>query len=400
MRPFPCWYCKLPVRGVWRGEHLVPEALGGKRTSKTVCKKCNNEVLSVLVGEVGTRSPIAFAAAKAIRGHLVEFWDIDHDANGLLLDAAVDSNSFSPVVRPQVVIDVDGPRIHGGADAMQRLGFEDFERVVLGGLRRALIRWAHVQPDSRGVRPIRLHRVAREGMPADMRYPPRFVALTDLMAIRGPEDDVNFELRYCNEVDKRRAVAVVERLHPAARARSHTIRLGSRRALVGCVFRLNLFARGLVMLAVNVLFDSLTRTPVGDDGFALARQFVLGRTMVQPPLKTVGLLDPRSLDGIHDRGGGHAFRLWWSDDVWWVAMSFFGGAIAAGATVPGPNCETWRTMDVVAPLRSRDWIKTPHALHYGSKFVADWNLNRALRSLGFNFGTQVLRTVAARASSP
>jgi hypothetical protein len=42
----PCIYCGEPIRKLKRGEHVIPEAIGGTRCLKTVCTTCNNEVLS------------------------------------------------------------------------------------------------------------------------------------------------------------------------------------------------------------------------------------------------------------------------------------------------------------------------------------------------------------------
>ncbi len=38
-----------------------------------------------------------------------------------------------------------------------------------------------------------------------------------------------------------------------------------------------------------------------------------------------------------------------------VYASFFGGRLAAAVSFPGPNYEDWQTLDIVAPLHSREW---------------------------------------------
>ena len=38
----PCVYCGGEVRGVSKGEHVIPKALGAALTMNTVCKDCNN----------------------------------------------------------------------------------------------------------------------------------------------------------------------------------------------------------------------------------------------------------------------------------------------------------------------------------------------------------------------
>jgi 5-methylcytosine-specific restriction endonuclease McrA len=70
-----CLYCGEPTNKGRKGEHIVPEAIGGALTlndvsSRVVCQKCNSGVLSVLDKELCSRSYLSAIASQVIDAHL------------------------------------------------------------------------------------------------------------------------------------------------------------------------------------------------------------------------------------------------------------------------------------------------------------------------------------------
>jgi hypothetical protein len=96
-------------RPVRRGEHIVPEAIGGRWTihqvcgSKKVCKTCNNGVLSDLDKELCSKSPISVIAADEIGGFIAQTWDVDEAAGNLLMEARPDLKRKSMTLYPQMI---------------------------------------------------------------------------------------------------------------------------------------------------------------------------------------------------------------------------------------------------------------------------------------------------------
>ena len=89
-------YCGEHTKGVKKGEHLIPDAIGGTLSTKDVCDQCNN-LLSDIDRELCSRSPLSFVAAKEIDGHVWQAWDVD-ETSGLLLEGRpISSETASPL---------------------------------------------------------------------------------------------------------------------------------------------------------------------------------------------------------------------------------------------------------------------------------------------------------------
>ena len=58
-----CLYCGNPTGKVRKGEHLIPDAIGGTLATKDVCGKCNNEL-----SEYGSGVVLAITAFAGCRG--------------------------------------------------------------------------------------------------------------------------------------------------------------------------------------------------------------------------------------------------------------------------------------------------------------------------------------------
>ena len=65
-------------------------------------------------------------------------------------------------------------------------------------------------------------------------------------------------------------------------------------------------------------------------------------------------------------------------------MAFFGGQIGAAIKFPGPSNESWRTLDVTAPINSPEWKATPSSLLIPSRFTVEWtDLNKLIPNSDF-----------------
>src|ERR1700730_7585562 len=87
-----CMYCAAPTKKGRKGEHIIPEIIGGCLTlndvsDRVVCAPCNNGVLSQLDKELCCRSFLSIIASQRIDSRVWQAWDIDHAANNLLVEA-------------------------------------------------------------------------------------------------------------------------------------------------------------------------------------------------------------------------------------------------------------------------------------------------------------------------
>lgn len=147
--PKACIYCGGNVGRVRKGEHVIPAAIGGALTIKTVCQACNNS-FSRIDEELCSRSVLSMVASQELDSHLWQVWDVDHAAGNLFLEASPDWSAKSFKLYPQVVFERNGPQIRGDYQEMIRFGNEAFQQVLVKGMLRAcgrfkagLPRWLH-----------------------------------------------------------------------------------------------------------------------------------------------------------------------------------------------------------------------------------------------------------------
>src|SRR5713226_3464227 len=136
-----CLYCggpaAVPNRGI--GEHIVPDAIGGKLTllhtsGHLVCDKCNNESLSHADEELCGRSHLSLVASQELDARLWQAWDIDHDSENLLIEARPkwnDGELQHLVPYPQIIFEKSGPQIRGDVEEMEAFGREKYIQVLL-----------------------------------------------------------------------------------------------------------------------------------------------------------------------------------------------------------------------------------------------------------------------------
>lgn len=354
-----CMYCGKPVGRVKKGEHVVPEAIGGAVTIANVCQKCNNRV-SDIDRELCSRSPLSLVASQAVGGGIWQCWDLDEKSGNLLIEGRLvwDSErlAYKHVLQyPQVIFESGEPQIRGDLQEMLHSGPDDFQWIVHKAIRKAFqrhkhgekrfIHFEHIEPNAQ---------IAR-----GYRFPPRaFWRHTiseigrDLLKGRVPA----FILRYINKSDCRHALNAIDNWELRSTSRRVEIRRGSRVPPVRCYHDAGKVLRALTKIAINLLVLYCKKTPVNSVTFRDAFGRITGNTPVTiEMIKTNGFVLPSDIASIAGSNGEHSFRLMYDSGYWNVFSSFFGGKIGTFVSFPGRSNEIWRSADVVAPISSKDW---------------------------------------------
>lgn len=79
-----CLYCNQPARAGGKGEHVIPEAIGGARTllefsaKRRVCQRCSNGLLSQLDDELCSNSYLSLISSRNGYTKELKLWNVDH----------------------------------------------------------------------------------------------------------------------------------------------------------------------------------------------------------------------------------------------------------------------------------------------------------------------------------
>jgi hypothetical protein len=199
-----CIYCGGHVGRVKQGEHIIPAAVHGALTIKTVCGNCNN-AFSQIDTELCSRSPLSIVASQQIDAHLWQIWDVDHGNRNLLLEARPDWTDRSLTLYPQMVFEQGGPQIRGDHEEMLAFGRGSFQCVLIKSLLRAFRRYKAGQG-----RWLHLERIQEAATRiGGYRLPPRIFTRRSIqeLADRMLQDKrAAFVLRYQRETDRRFAL--------------------------------------------------------------------------------------------------------------------------------------------------------------------------------------------------
>jgi hypothetical protein len=102
-------------------------------------------------------------------------------------------------------------------------------------------------------------------------------------------------------------------------------------------------------------------------------RLILGEGQINPGLfNKIGFVRAKDNQCIKDDGGGHSFRLVHWGQHWRVYSSFFGGRIGAFVVMPGPNHESLACADIVAPIKSKEWVFTTRDILQGFDVKVEW----------------------------
>jgi hypothetical protein len=352
--PKACVYCGGNIGRVKKGEHVIPAAIGGALTIKTVCQACNN-LFSRIDAELCSRSALSIVASQELDAHLWQVWDVDHAAKNLFLEASPDWSAKSFKLYPQVVFERSGPQIRGDYQEMIRFGKEAFQQVLVKGMLRACRRFNAGQPRW-------LH---RERMPLNpdlakqYRLPPRiFVrhSITELADLLSQNKRASFVLRYETDADWRFAMNVLSKWEPTPGYQRFDVRLGTHLPTFRFTYDGTEVLRALAKIGINLLAAHCCKTRVNWETFRDVIAVVMGKSPVSLPLMNAnGFVDARGIEPIRAQARAHSFRLLHSDGHWHIYSSFFGGRVGSFVRFPGPNHEEWNEVDIIAPLGSPSW---------------------------------------------
>lgn len=361
----------------------MPEAIGGaltlkERARKSVCGRCNNGVLSRLDEELCRRSYLSVIASQEIDSKVWQLWDIDHSAENLLVEARPeweDGELKGLISYPQMIFERSGPQIRGNAEEMERVGSDQVLNVMSRAVYSAFQRYT-----SGKKRVFHRERVRTDLSSRGYRLPPRVYSPHSFSEIAENIHSQSFVLRYLNAADLRSALRAMSRLDFGNKKQFNCCDyyLGSPSPSISLFFDIGLTLRGMMKIAFNLLSAYCTKTQVDCDTFPQTTRLILGRQHFDPnQIAANGFVHAKNVEEL-SRDGCHSFRITTLEEYWIVYMSFFGGRICSVATFPGPNYEEWGTMEIVAPLYSKQWIATPTSLIRPLRVQVEWSDQAAI----------------------
>ncbi|MBN1908234.1 MAG: hypothetical protein JW818_00715 [Pirellulales bacterium] len=378
-----CIYCGGEVTGERRGEHIIPEAIGGdltlkEKAGKSVCRHCNNEVLSVLDTELCRRSHLSLIASQEIDSSLWLVWDIDHSAQNLLVEARPeweDCELRSLYSYPQMIFETNGPQIRGDADEIERLGKDQFLNVMIRAVYSAFERF-----NSGKKRVFHFERVRTDLSSRSYRLPPRVYSPHSIAEIAQDIQSQSFVFRYLTTADRRCALRAMSQLDLGNRKQfdRYAHYLGSRTPSISVFFDMGLTIRAMLKIGFNLLAAYCTNTIVNLDTFPQVTRLIRGEEHLKPiDIAGSGFVYAEDVEDLA-RPRCHCFRITSLEKEWVIYMSFFGGRVGSVVSFPGPNREDWNTMDIIAPLHSKEWTATPSQLFLPLKVRVEWSKHEAI----------------------
>src|SRR5690606_6599340 len=118
------------LEGNRSNEHIIQDALGGTEPIRSVCKTCNNGVLSRIDQELVSRSPLSILVVDTFGKKLTQGWEVDQSERNLLLEAQMSWGEKVLTVWPQLVLDYDRPKMYGDAEQQRKFGIPEYQRKL------------------------------------------------------------------------------------------------------------------------------------------------------------------------------------------------------------------------------------------------------------------------------
>lgn len=352
MRRKTCLYCAGGVTGVRKGEHIIQAAIGGTLTIKNVCAGCNN-VLSLVDRELCSFSPVSVVASQEIESKIWQTWDVDESAERLMLEAFPNwkSNTFTPY--PQLIVERCRKLLfYGDADDFKTLGQDQVIPIYTQVIRKSFQSFRSGRSNSIIFEAVEKNQMIERGY----RFPPRFFTSTPfpkvLNSLRSGRP-VTFILRYLTNDDKLAALHSLENWDERQRLVAGDVVRSSESPFWALSYEMGKVVRAIAKIFVNALShfspDSVVdprvkRVIIGDSGVA------------SDVIAKCGFVDASNISDIKSNSRKeHSLRMIFHGGLWWCWISFFGGRIGAFVAIPGSHNEEWGMLDVVAPIRSRNW---------------------------------------------
>jgi hypothetical protein len=358
-REWNCLYCgqKTSPPRKRKGEHVIPEALGGglyisDHAEVVVCEKCNNGVLSVLDRELCNRSFLSMVASQEIGAEVWQAWDVEHSGGNQLLEARPvweDGELKDLHCYPQILFNRSGPEMFGDHVELSNFGYENSQKVLYRAAIGAYQRWMANARNG-----LHFERMESRIVNDSYTYSPRVYTNRSIQEISRRLDRQSFVVRYRTEAEKRFALRRLSQIEACKKPDKWTWKPGSREPAVAILFDMGLVTRALMKIGVNLLATFCTKTPVNHLSFEQTINLIRGISHPsEDAIKLNGFVHAE--DWKEFASEGHSFRVVHLRGIWQVYASYFGGKIGTVSSFPGPNCEEWDTLDIKAPLKSKHW---------------------------------------------
>lgn len=354
-----CIYCGEPAPNVKRGEHIIPEAIGGskKMTIKSVCATCSNQTLSQLDTELCVRSPLAQVAGLEKDRPFLQAWDVDESDENLLLEArhdrdASDGRYVVPYVYPQLIMRPTGVQFRGDYDDLMEYGEDRFHRHFVSRLQAALVKFE--QGDKKAFRG------ATEKPNVEMltryTYPPRFFVRGSIAEACDAAENRTILLGYFEPADREFALTELPKALTAGPLDRTYKAMGSGAPPTRSNYDGSKVWRALTKIAFNMLHHYCERTTVDLEHFPRTVAEILGKQPLPSDiLSHNGFVWARDIALLNAPPNTHVCRLHHDGRLWHAAFSFYGGQIGAVVSFEGPSYETWKMLDIQVPVGSPDW---------------------------------------------
>ena len=338
-----CIYCGQGLRGVSKGEHVVPKALGTTVAIRKVCNDCNSNELSRLDNELVSASPLHIAAREVLDINGNNIWDYNAQLD-LAVEGRLVKNPRAVVQWPQIILD-DGQSVFCyDIEEVSQVGlkvfYEAFHKQLLAAVesvrrneRRPKLRWRSIP-----------------NLPRRGRFPPRVFTRHKCDDLR---DGISFECRYHGSINQQDILSRLEKWQVDLNNTDEMVMEGVIDPEEATSYQPRWILRALVKIGINLLAYVM-----GDDfrqaAFSDAIQFVLNDTGEGPSLSECGFMHKEITETLACPQGAHKFRLQY-DNNWALDCSFFGGIVGATVSFPGCGWGDICHIEVVAPLGSSVW---------------------------------------------
>jgi hypothetical protein len=286
------------------------------------------------------------------------------------MEACPDWSARSLRLYPQIIFEANAAHIRADLEDVAQVGQDAAQRILT---RATLCAFQQFKAGEKGW--IHFERIeTNQWINENYRLPPRVFfrhSLAEIGARLEVDEKLSFILRFVTESDRRLALNTLEKWGHSTRFRSgEKTAIGSRMGAIRCYSDLGMVVRALFKTAVNMLSVYCPNTPINLHSVREAVRVIRGIDPVNHELlQACGFVRGSDEMPMACVPGTHAFRFLHMGGQWGVYSGFFGGRVKSFVRFPGPNCETWRCADLIAPIDSADWtfqapkIIQPHRVH-------------------------------------
>lgn len=337
-------------------EHVLQRGLGGVDCLESVCECCNRKLRDI-DATLTDKSPLSILARRELLKSGPMVWDVFEFRNYLLVEGLLTPGSDSVTARPQIIFDGEETLFFGDAEDIAYLGSEASERLFYLRLKQAYVHYLDHGPDARrkdhkDQDMLKLRQIKMLRPP--YRLPPRICAMHQFLKFNGP---VVFELRYADPADIDRAISALSALEWDKRSTTHRVVQGSHNPELHLSYSITGSIRALTKVAFNLVAFFCKSTAASVRTFPDVVHWIIEARNVHnfADRDANGFVSPTDLVDLSCPLRCHKFRLTHDhvNNIWKFYAALFGGKAAASLTFPGPNRESWATMDVVAPYNKK-----------------------------------------------